>query len=97
MLISSRKELLQDTPFKTAASKSRQKCPYFKSGNAPRVQYVWLPAALLGAAIAGLGSGPVTVAWRDSTWLFSCRMCRDRENRQILDYILPRKQRWSNL
>lgn len=45
----------------------------------------------------GLGSSPVMVAWRDSTWLFSCRMCHNHENEEILDYILPRKEKWSNL
>lgn len=58
MLISSRKEL-RDTPFKTAASKLRQKCPYFKFGNAHRVQYVWLTLALLRAE---------TQAWEAVLW-----------------------------
>ena len=66
--------------------------PIFQIWERTSVQYVWLPAALLGAATAGLGSSPVTVAWRDSTWLFSYRTHHDRKNRQILDYILPRKK-----
>lgn len=91
MLIFSRKEP-QNTPSTTAASKLREKCPYFKSGNLHRAQEVG------GVAVTVLCSGAETQpleglaleAPRGGTWLFSCRICRNHENKEILYYILPR-------
>lgn len=93
MLISSRKELLQSTPFKIAASKSRQKCPYFKSGNAPRFNtygyqrpcweqqlQAWGAAPwrwLGGIRLGYFPAGCAAIARIGKSWITFCREKRD--------------------
>ena len=93
MLISSRKELLQNTPFKIAASKSRQKCPYFKSGNAPRFNtygyqrpcweqqlQAWGAAPwwwLGGIQLGYFPTGRTAIARIGKSWITFCREKRD--------------------
>lgn len=91
MLILSRKEL-RNTPLKIAASKLRQKCPYFKFGTAHRVQY---------------GDGSHRPRWKQKRrhekqpcdwWLggillgyFPAECAAITKNQEILYYILPGK------